>query len=56
MIGATASLGPCPLCGRVMIERPSIDRHHWVPKRKSGGFSNGAGGPETTRAFTDDKF
>ena len=29
-------LGPCPLCGREMIEGPSVDRHHWVPKSKGG--------------------
>lgn len=28
----TEELGTCPLCGRVMIAGPSIDRHHWVPK------------------------
>ncbi len=29
-------LGPCPVCGRVMIEGPSVDRHHWVPKCEGG--------------------
>ena len=31
------SLGPCPLCGRPMIDGPSIDRHHWVPRSQGGG-------------------
>ena len=30
------SLGPCPICGRDMIEGPSIDRHHWTPRSKGG--------------------
>lgn len=29
-------LGPCPLCGRTMIDGPSIDRHHWIPKSRKG--------------------
>jgi hypothetical protein len=29
-------LGPCPLCGRPMIEGPSVDRHHWVPRTLGG--------------------
>lgn len=29
-------LGPCPLCGRGMIDGPSVDRHHWVPKSEGG--------------------
>ncbi len=32
----TETLGPCPICGRAMIEGPSVDRHHWVP-RSAGG-------------------
>jgi hypothetical protein len=31
-----ADLGPCPLCGRPLIEGPSIDRHHWVPRTRGG--------------------
>lgn len=30
------TLGPCPVCGRAMIEGPSVDRHHWVPKSEGG--------------------
>ena len=30
------SLGPCPICGRQMVDGPSVDRHHWVPKLKGG--------------------
>lgn len=29
-------LGPCPLCGRPMIDGPSVDRHHWVPRTLGG--------------------
>ncbi|GAA0595230.1 hypothetical protein GCM10009099_35770 [Caenispirillum bisanense] len=29
-------LGPCPLCGRPMVEGPSLDRHHWVPRSEGG--------------------
>ncbi len=29
-------LGPCPLCGRPMIEGGSVDRHHLVPKSRGG--------------------
>ncbi len=31
------SLGPCPLCGREMIDGPSVNRHHWVPRGHGGG-------------------
>lgn len=30
-------LGPCPICGRPMIDGPSVDRHHWVPRSEGGG-------------------
>lgn len=30
------SLGPCPICGREMLEGPSVDRHHWIPRREGG--------------------
>lgn len=30
-------LGPCPICGRPMIPGPSVDRHHWTPRREGGG-------------------
>jgi hypothetical protein len=30
------SLGPCPLCGRIMIRGHSLDRHHWQPKSRGG--------------------
>jgi hypothetical protein len=29
-------LGPCPICGRTMIDGPTVDRHHWVPKSEGG--------------------
>ena len=29
-------LSPCPLCGRPMIDGPSVDRHHWVPRSERG--------------------
>jgi len=29
-------LGPCPLCGRPMVEGPSVDRHHWIPRTEGG--------------------
>ena len=29
-------LGPCPLCGRIMIQGDSLDRHHWQPKSRGG--------------------
>jgi hypothetical protein len=29
-------LGPCPLCGRLMIKGDSLDRHHWQPKSQGG--------------------
>lgn len=29
-------LGPCPLCGRPMQAGPSVDRHHWVPRKEGG--------------------
>ena len=29
-------LGPCPICGREMIDGPSVDRHHWVPRKEGG--------------------
>jgi len=32
-----AALGPCPLCGRAMIDGPSVNRHHWVPRGHGGG-------------------
>ncbi|MBC8451610.1 MAG: HNH endonuclease, partial [Rhodospirillaceae bacterium] len=30
------SLGPCPICGREMVDGPSVNRHHWVPKSHGG--------------------
>lgn len=30
------ALGPCPICGRPMIEGGSVDRHHLVPKSRGG--------------------
>ena len=33
------SLGPCPVCGREMLDGPSVDRHHWVPKSEGGRAS-----------------
>jgi len=29
-------LGTCPICGRLMIAGPSVDRHHWRPKSQGG--------------------
>lgn len=29
-------LGPCPICGRPMIAGPSVDRHHWIPRKEGG--------------------
>ena len=26
----------CPLCGMLMVDGPSVDRHHLVPKSKKG--------------------
>lgn len=31
-----ATLGPCPVCGRPLIEGPSVDRHHLVPRSQGG--------------------
>jgi 5-methylcytosine-specific restriction endonuclease McrA len=31
-----AALGPCPLCGRPLVDGPSVDRHHLVPKAEGG--------------------
>jgi len=36
MTDGEGDLGPCPICGRPMIEGPSLDRHHWVPKTRGG--------------------
>lgn len=36
MTGPTTRLGPCPVCGREMVDGPSVDRHHWVPKSEGG--------------------
>jgi len=33
---AAADLGPCGICGRPMVEGPSVDRHHWVPRGHGG--------------------
>ncbi len=33
---AAGGLGPCPLCGRPMVDGPSLDRHHWVPRSEGG--------------------
>ncbi len=32
-------LGPCPLCGRDMVEGVSVDRHHLVPRSEGGKFT-----------------
>lgn len=29
-------LGPCPLCGRPLLDGPSVDLHHWRPKSEGG--------------------
>ncbi len=36
MFSDKEALGPCPLCGRVMMIGPTIDRHHLVPQAKGG--------------------
>ncbi|MEO1091019.1 MAG: HNH endonuclease [Pseudomonadota bacterium] len=36
MGGGAVDLGPCPLCGRPMIDGASVDRHHLVPKCEGG--------------------
>lgn len=28
--------GPCPLCERPMVDGPTVDEHHLVPKSKGG--------------------
>lgn len=33
---ATEPLGPCPLCGRSLIDGPTINKHHVVAKRLGG--------------------
>lgn len=30
------TLGPCPLCGRLILKGDSVDRHHWHPKSRGG--------------------
>jgi 5-methylcytosine-specific restriction endonuclease McrA len=30
----------CPICGREMIEGPSVDDHHLIPKSKGGKYMN----------------
>ena len=35
-MGAAGDLGPCPVCGRDMVDGPSVDRHHWVPRTEGG--------------------
>jgi len=32
----TDSLGACPLCGRSLIDGPTINKHHVVPKSLGG--------------------
>ena len=29
-------LGPCPLCGREMVDGPSLNEHHLIPKMYRG--------------------
>ena len=29
-------IGICPICNRMMIEGPSVDKHHFVPKSEGG--------------------
>jgi hypothetical protein len=38
-VSEAAGLGPCPICGRLMVAGPSVDRHHFVP-RSEGGREN----------------
>lgn len=33
-------LGNCPLCDKVMVDGPSVDRHHLIPKSKQGKNSD----------------
>lgn len=30
------TIGNCPICDRLMIKGPSIDKHHFMPKCKGG--------------------
>jgi len=36
MSEATDTLGPCPLCGRDMIEGLHVNKHHLMPKSLGG--------------------
>jgi len=37
MAAADGDLGPCPLCGRPMVDDgASVDRHHWTPRSLGG--------------------
>ena len=35
-VNRAEDLGPCPLCGRTMIDGPSVDRHHIIPRSRGG--------------------
>lgn len=32
----TDTLGPCPLCGRPLVDGPTINKHHVVPRTFGG--------------------
>jgi hypothetical protein len=32
-------LGPCPLCGRDLVEGPSVNAHHLIPKTYKGNVT-----------------
>ena len=33
---ANGADGRCPLCSRPLVQGPSVNRHHWVPRSKGG--------------------
>ena len=37
-----ADRGPdaCPICGRPLIQGPSVDVHHWVPRSRGGRLAD----------------
>ena len=38
-------LGPCPICGRILIDGPSVNRHHWIPQSKAKKYGGKADNP-----------
>lgn len=35
-VSMSEELGPCPLCGREMIEGSTVNKHHLIPKSLGG--------------------